>query len=82
MANLNNTKPENEVNQINVSLRNSTTSNNSCALPIDESKSNEETSINDESNLNDEPNVTKPIPFYVSDSEPRNATLSNASGPL
>ena len=43
---------------------------------MDESKSNDETSINDKSNLNDEPNVTKPIPFYVGDSEPCNATLS------
>ena len=70
MVNLNNTKPENEVNQINVSPGNSTTSNDSCALRIDESKSNDETSINDEPNLNDESNVTKPIPFYVGDSEP------------
>ena len=73
---LNNNKPENEVNQINVSLTNSTTSNDSCALRIDESKSNDETNINDESNLNNEPNVIKPIPFYVGDSEPCNATLS------
>ena len=73
---LNNTKPENEVNQINVSPRNSTTSNDSCALRIDESKSNDETSINDEPNLNDESHVTKPIPFYVGDSEPCIATLS------
>ena len=74
---LNNTKPENEVNQINVSPRNSTTSNDSCALRIDESKSNDETSINDQSNLNDEPNVTKLIPFYYGDSEPCNTTLSH-----
>ena len=73
---LNNNKPDNEVNQINVSPTNSTTSNDSCALRLDESKSNDDTSINDKSNLNDEPNVTKPIPFYVGDSEPCNATLS------
>ena len=73
---LNNNKPENEVNQINGSPTNSTTSNDSCALRMDESKSNDDTSINDQSNLNDEPNVTKPIPFYVGDSEPCNATLS------
>ena len=73
---LNNTKPENEVNQINVSPRNSTTSNDSCAWRMHESKSNDETSINDKSNINDEPNGTKPIPFYVGDREPCSATLS------
>ena len=64
------------MNQINVSPTNSTTSNDSCALRMDESKSNDETSINDKSNINDEPNVTKPIPFYVGDREPCSATLS------
>ena len=42
MANLNITKSENEVNQINVSPRDSTSSNDSCALHTDESKSNDE----------------------------------------
>ena len=42
MANLNITKSENEVNQINVSPRDSTSSDDSCALHPDESKSTDE----------------------------------------
>ena len=64
------------MNQINVSPTNSTTSNDSCPLRFDKLKLNDETSVNDQSKLNDEPNVTEPIPFYVVDSEPCNATLS------
>ena len=75
MANFNRTESEKEENQTDLSSKDSTAPNDSCALHIDESKSDDRDSSKDETNTDDEHNTTKQLQFDVTGSDQCNDFL-------
>ena len=75
MANFNRTESEKEENQTDLSSKDSTAPNDSCALHIDESNSDDRDSSKDESNTDDEHNTTKQLQFDVTGSDQCNDFL-------